>query len=334
MPSWLITQGKKNEIPSLNLDWWNFGGITRDVSLVLVPEKFIQDYSINLDQDQDIKSSKKKNRFKIEGTINLNESVTSSQVIVEIPELKLRKRFNVKGNTLDFNFDAKDIELWAPENPKLYNVVVRLGEEELKENIGFRKIETSGKEILLNGEPVFLRGICIHEEIPLDMRRAYSKEDALTLLGWAQDLNANMVRLAHYPHNENMTRMADSLGLMVWSEIPVYWALNFENDEVLKNAKTQLEEMITRDKNRASVVIWSVGNETPVNAARTAFMKELIFKSKELDDTRLVSAALQVDTNDGKFIIDDTLGEFTDIVSVNEYLGWYDGLPDVAQTAE
>lgn len=325
---------KKNEIPSLNLDWWNFGGITRDVALVLVPDTFIQSYSLNLDQNQDINSSKKKNRFMIQGSINLNESLSSSQVTVEIPELNLSKKFNLNGKTLEFNFDAKNLELWSPENPKLYNVVVRFGNEELKEKIGFRKIETSGKDILLNGEPVFLRGICIHEEIPEDMRRAHSKEDALKLLGWAKDLNANMVRLAHYPHNKNMTEMADSLGLMVWSEIPVYWALNFESDEVLEKAKTQMIEMITRDKNRASVVIWSVGNETPVNPVRTQFMKKLVFITKDLDDTRLVSAALQVHNNDGVFVIDDPLGEFTDIVSVNEYLGWYGGLPDEARKAE
>lgn len=166
------------------------------------------------------------------------------------------------------------------------------------------------------------------------MRRAHSKEDALKLLGWAKDLNANMVRLTHYPHNENMTKMADSLGLMVWSEIPVYWALNFESDKVLEKATTQLEEMITRDKNRASVIIWSVGNETPVNPTRTQFMKELIQTTRNLDKTRLVSAALQVHNKDGVFIIDDRLGEFTDIVSVNEYIGWYGGLPDEAQKAE
>ncbi|MCG2461613.1 beta galactosidase jelly roll domain-containing protein [Flavobacteriaceae bacterium F89] len=325
---------KKNEIPSLNLDWWNFGGITRNVSLVIVPEKFIQSYSINLDQDQDIQSSKKRNRFKIEGTVHLNKPVPFSIVTVEIPALKLHEEYKVEGDSCRFNFEVKDLKLWAPGSPKLYQVAIRMGEEELKENIGFRKIETSGKDVLLNGEPIFLRGVCIHEEIPQDMRRAYSREDALTLLGWAVDLNANMVRLAHYPHNENMVKIADSLGLMVWSEIPVYWALNFESDEVLKNAKTQLEEMISRDKNRASVVIWSVGNETPVSATRTEFMKELIFKSKELDDTRLVSAALQVHNIDGTFIIDDPLGEFTDIVSVNEYLGWYGGLPDDAQTAK
>jgi len=136
-----------------------------------------------------------------------------------------------------------------------------------------------------------------------------------------------MVRLAHYPHNEYMTRAADSLGLLVWSEIPVYWTIDFKNDEVLEKAKKQLDEMIIRDQNKASVIIWSVGNETPVSEARTKFMKSLVMHAKEKDDTRLISAALEVGYNRGRNYIDDPLGEYTDIVSVNEYLGWYGDLP-------
>jgi beta-glucuronidase len=143
-----------------------------------------------------------------------------------------------------------------------------------------------------------------------------------------------MVRLAHYPHNENMTRMADSLGVMVWSEIPVYWTIDFDNKNVLEKAKIQLEEMILRDQNKASVIIWSVGNETPVSPVRTDFMKSLITKARSLDNSRLISAALEVGYNEGVNRIDDPLGEFTDIVSVNEYLGWYGGLPNVAKTAQ
>jgi beta-glucuronidase len=166
------------------------------------------------------------------------------------------------------------------------------------------------------------------------VRRAHSQEDAEQLFAWAKDLNANMVRLAHYPHNEHMTRLADAMGLLVWSEIPVYWTIDFASDEVLGKAKTQLEEMIVRDRNRASVIIWSVGNETPVNPVRTEFMKTLIATAKSLDDSRLISAALEVGYNGGVNRIDDPLGEFTDIVSVNEYLGWYGGLPDDCRTAQ
>jgi beta-glucuronidase len=97
-----------------------------------------------------------------------------------------------------------------------------------------------------------------------------------------------MVRLAHYPHNENMTRTADSLGILVWSEIPVYWTIDFTSTEVFDKARTQLTEMITRDHNRASIIIWSVGNETPVKPARTTFMHNLINAARSLDSTRLI----------------------------------------------
>jgi beta-glucuronidase len=143
-----------------------------------------------------------------------------------------------------------------------------------------------------------------------------------------------MVRLAHYPHNEHMTRTADSLGLLVWSEIPVYWTINFQSNEVLEKAKGQLKGMITRDRNRASIIIWSVGNETPVFEARTAFMSNLAMTAKFLDSSRLISAALEVHNVKGTLVVDDPLGQFTDLVSVNEYLGWYSGLPNQVSTAK
>ncbi|MFZ0489990.1 MAG: glycoside hydrolase family 2 TIM barrel-domain containing protein [Salegentibacter sp.] len=323
-----------DEIPTVNTDWWNYGGITRDVKLLVMPQNFIQQYALHLDQGQDIKKAIRKKKFDLSGSIKLNKPADGSEVSIEIPELKLKKNFTVTGNSIDFHFQAKKIGLWSPENPKLYEVKFSFNDHVLKDKIGFRKIETSGKDILLNGEKIFLRGISIHEEIPQEIRRAKNKADAAQLFGWAKDLDANMVRLAHYPHNEYMTRLADSIGMMVWSEIPVYWTIQFENKEVLKKAKKQLQEMILRDRNKASVIIWSVGNETPVSETRTNFMKALIDKAKSMDSTRLVSAALEVSYNGGKNIINDPLGKYTDIVSVNEYLGWYGGLPDAAETAQ
>jgi len=201
--------------------------------------------------------------------------------------------------------------------------------------IGFRTIEAHGKQVLLNGKPIFMRGICIHGEISEQERRAFGYDDARDLLGKARDLGCNMVRLAHYPHDEAMIRTADSLGILVWSEIPVYWTINFSNKDVLTNAKKQLHEMINRDHNRASIIVWSVGNETPVSQTRTDFMHSLITEAKQLDQTRMISAALEVNYNSGKNlnVVDDPLGQFVDLVSFNEYLGWYGGTPDNCRTA-
>lgn len=183
--------------------------------------------------------------------------------------------------------------------------------------------------------PIFLRGVCLHEEAPVRGGRAYSREDALTLLAWAKELGANFVRLAHYPHNEFMIREADRMGIMVWSEIPVYWTILWDNPATLENARNQLSEMIVRDKNRASVVIWSVANETPLSDARLTFLKNLVSHARSLDSTRLLSAAMERHYIDATTqMIDDPLGEYLDVLGCNEYVGWYDGLPSKADRLE
>jgi beta-glucuronidase len=321
-----------DEVPTLNTDWWNYGGITRDVTLVETAPVFVQDYTVQLQPAAAGKIIDAKNAV-IEGTIKLNTAATQT-VVIEIPELKIKNTVAVTGNEGAFKFAAKNLQLWSPKTPKLYEVFISLGNEKIKDKIGFRTIKVDGKKILLNGKPIFMRGICIHEEYAPEVRRANSVADAAKLLGWAKELNCNMVRLAHYPHNENMTRMADSLGLLVWSEIPVYWTIQFTNNEVLAKAKVQLAEMIARDKNRASIIIWSVGNETPISDARNLFMQNLVRTAKQTDSTRIISAALEVHSSNGKNVIDDFLGNDVDLVSVNEYIGWYSGLPGNCRTAQ
>ena len=322
----------KEEVPTVNTDWWNYGGITRSVDLVEVPPTFIEDYSIHL-KKEGAGAIPKTKKATIEGWVKINGQSKGS-ITIEIPELKVKKSFAATDSITYFNFQLASLELWSPDNPKLYKVVVSAASDKIEDQVGFRTVEALGKQLLLNGKPIFLRGISIHEEIPQEMRRAYSKQDAAQIFGWAKELGCNMVRLAHYPHDESMTRMADSLGFLVWSEIPVYWTIDFGNAEVYKKAKQQLTEMITRDHNRASIIIWSVGNETPVSLVRTEFMHKLIVAAKAMDSTRLVSAALEVNYNSGKHLnmVDDPLGQYVDLVAFNEYLGWYGGLPSACRT--
>jgi beta-glucuronidase len=322
-----------DEIPTLNTDWWNYGGITREVKLVEVPATFIRDFVLQLKKNTTGKAPER--TPEAEGWVKLNGlPVAGEMVTVEIPELKYKKDIPATGQTVPLNIKLPKIQLWSPETPKLYTVIIRTKTDRTTDKIGFRTIEAHGTQVLLNGKPIFMRGISIHGEIPQEIRRAYSEEDAVQLLGQARELGCNMVRLAHYPHDEKMTRLADSLGMLIWSEIPVYWTIDFSSAEVLAKAKGQLEEMITRDHNRASVIIWSVGNETPISPVRTDFMHSLLTKARELDNTRMVSAALEVNYSalNDKNIIDDPLGEFVDLVAFNEYLGWYGGLPDKCRT--
>jgi beta-glucuronidase len=311
-------------VPTINTDWWNYGGITRDVDLVEVPETFIRDYSIQL---------AKGSLDNIRGWLKLDGKSFPQVVHVKIPEAGIDETVKTDSNGLaPFNIKSK-LTLWSPDNPKLYDVVISSSSDTVKDQIGFRSIQTKGSQILLNGKEIFLRGISIHEEAPIRSGRAYSKEDAQILLGWAKELGCNFVRLAHYPHNENMIREAERMGIMVWSEIPVYWTILWEDEKVLANASNQLMEMIARDKNRAPVIIWSVGNETPRSDARLNFMKKLVDKARKADSTRLISAATETHyTSPNTIMIDDPLGKYLDVLGCNEYIGWYDGLPAKADS--
>jgi len=197
--------------------------------------------------------------------------------------------------------------------------------------MGFKTIEARGTQILLNGNPIFLRGVAIHAEAPYRTGRAYSEKDMETLLGWAKELGCNYVRLAHYPHDEKMTRLADRMGILVWSEVPGYWALQFDNPSVYAKEKQQLTEEISRDRNRVSIALWSVANETPNTPARTKYLTSMANEARTLDPERLITAALLV--RGGKpheKIVDDPLGQALDVLGINEYIGWYEGIPSDA----
>jgi beta-glucuronidase len=318
---------RRDAVPSVNSDWWNYGGLTRDVALVEVPQGFIQDYSVQL---------AKGSSNEISGWVQLSGSMPAQQVVVEIPEAAIRQTVTTDAvGRAEFRFPAK-IELWSPSHPKLYDVVFSSGSDKVHDAIGFRTIETRGAEILVNGKPIFLRGISMHEEAPTRGGRAFTEEDAQTLLGWARELGCNFVRLTHYPHSENMTRLADRMGLMVWSEIPVYWDIDWENPSTLQNAENQLHDMIARDHNRASVVFWSLSNETPVKPARLTFLRQLADRARQQDSTRLITSALNHVDEAGPEtrILNDPLGEYLDVLGLNEYLGWYWGRPEDADNMQ
>jgi beta-glucuronidase len=304
-------------VPALKTDFWNYGGLTRGVKLVEVPSNFIQDYSIQLAKGQtDL----------IEGWVQLAGAAGSGQVSIEIPEIHLKQSAQVdpSGRAM-FNFPVH-IELWSPDHPKLYQVLISGGGDRVTDEIGFRGIETRGSQILLNGKPIFLRGISMHEEAPFRSGKAFSEEDDRILLTWAKELGCNFVRFAHYPYNEEMVRLADRMGLLVWEEIPVYWDIQWQNPATLENAKSQLREIISRDRNRAAIALWSMSNETPISPERTEFLKELTSYARQLDSTRLITSALNHTDRSGPDtrVLNDPVGEFLDVLGVNEYMGWYE----------
>jgi beta-glucuronidase len=312
----------REAVPTVNTDWWNYGGLTRDVYLTETPGTYIKDYSIQLQRGPN---------NQIYGWVQLSGDSAVKNVTIAAPRAKFRQSGTTDAQGRFFFSGKGTINRWSPETPHLYDVAITAGNDTVRERIGFRTVETKGSDILLNGVPIFLRGISIHEESPTHGGRAYSADDARITLQRAKDLGCNFVRLAHYPHNENMIRMADSMGLLVWSEVPVYWTITWENPATLANAKNQLSEMIMRDRNRASVILWSVANETPLSEPRLRFLTSLVSHARALDSTRLLTAALERHYIDATTqVINDPLGKYLDVLGCNEYIGWYEDLPEKA----
>ena len=318
---------RAENVPTQIFDWWNYGGITRDVCLVDVAETYIENYSLQLDKA--INGKKRTLDF----SLKLNKPVAGQEVTLSIPELKIKQQFTTDGEgrilNSQFSILNSKLTLWSPETPKRYRVEVSMNGETLVDSIGFRTIETRGKQLLLNGQPIFLKGISMHEEKPYGGGRANSTSDAHTLLSWAKELGCNFVRLAHYPHNEYMVREAERMGIMVWSEIPCYWTIAWKNADTYQNAQQQVTDMILRDQNRANIIIWSIANETPHSAERDQFLGKLAQYARTLDNTRLISMAMEVTSaSNYKNRLHDNMHQYVDVVSFNQYIGWYRDVND------
>ncbi len=307
-------------IPAMSFDWWNYGGILRDVFFIDRPAVHIRDYKVQLKPDGE----------GIAGYVQLEGATSPQEVTLAIEGLNVRQPLTTdEKGFASFEIEATP-DLWAPGNPKLYPVTISAGKDLINDEIGFRTISVKGTGILLNGKPVFLKGVNFHEEIPQRLGRATSEADAAMILSEVQALGCNFIRTSHYPQNEHIVRAAERMGLMIWEEIPIWQGIEFTNPEIFKKAEKMLRDMIYRDKNRAAVIMWSVANETKPSEARDRVLIGLVGLCRELDGTRLVAAAFDNPRYDGPtktFRLEDKLAEAVDVVGVNKYLGWYQPFP-------
>lgn len=299
---------RRQDVPMNHTDWFNYGGIHRDIEILLLPEVFIKNYFLHLNKDG--QSAK----IKVE-TSDLSDGIAH----LKIDELACFIQIPIKQGQGEVQF-ALNCQKWSPKNPKLYEVSIEYQNDKITDKVGFRTIEAKGCDILLNGEKIFLKGISVHEDDE-KLGRVATIDDIKRRISHAKELGCNFLRLAHYPHNELAAELCDAAGLMLWEEIPVYWAIAFDNADTLKNAQNQLSELIIRDQNRASVIMWSVGNENADTDLRLNFMRQLAETAKNLDETRLVTAACLVNFDELK--IQDRLSEYLDVIGLNEYYGWY-----------
>lgn len=300
----------KDRVPMDNTDWFNYGGIYRDIMLVRTPATYIQNFFSQLQPHT---------TNEVFASVTMDKKI-NGKAIYRITELGIEKEIPIKEGKGSIVFKA-DLQLWSPENPKLYTVEISTEDDALCENIGFRDIQVDGINILLNGKPIFLKGISVHED-HITLGKSTNEQVIRDTIADLKEMHGNFIRLAHYPHTRLFSKIADEMGVLLWEEIPVYWAINFTNEATYTDAENQLAELIIRDRNRASVIIWSVGNENPDTDARLSFMSSLAKKTRELDPTRLVSAACLVNT--AKLKLEDRLMEHLDIIGNNEYYGWYE----------
>ena len=273
----------ENSVPTKKTDWWPYGGLVGDVLIVNTPKIFIENAYVQI-------SDLQKKQLNFRAKLNLNKNMN---IELTIDELNLQRSFTTnKNGEIDEFIKFKNIDLWSPENPKLYNVSVKIEGDEIVDQIGFREIKTKGKQIFLNGSPIKFKGISMHAEPIGEKGVAFSKAHFENLVTTSKELNINFIRAAHYPYTRHMAKVCDELGIMLWEEIPVYWNINWTNKQTKEDALNMLSNLVTRDWNRASVVVWSLGNETPFSKDRMTFMHDLKNRLGELDVSRLTSAAI------------------------------------------
>jgi len=347
----------KSSVPTQKTDWWPWGGIVGDVYILETPKKFIQNAYLQLNPEKFSEAL-----FNVE----MNQELSGQRIVLEIPELQFKDEFIT--NATGFIRESIKItpQLWSPDDPKLYKVIISTDQEIISDEIGFRSIKVKGQNIYLNNSEIQFKGISMHSE-PIGIPGpAFSKEHFQDLLLTAKDLNINFIRAAHYPYTRHLAKVADRLGLMLWEEVPVYWNIDWDNSETLNIATNQITRLVQRDQNRASVVVWSVANETPLSSSRMKFLNTLLSEIEVIDSTRLTTAALLSGSEEQfkalvlvlalkgfnsqwvnpqekaifRFIldqanipidselnfsisIDDPLGESVDLISYNEYFGWY-----------
>lgn len=290
---------REDRVPGIRCDWNNDGGITGGVSLILVPKIHIENFRTWTHLDG------ASARIGIEASARSFDSTEGKlDAVFEIPELGISQPLAIPLGgkaSAEITVSLEKLELWCPENPKLYETRLVTAHETLADEIGYREIKTSGTEILLNGKPIRLHGVAVHSEFPATGRAA-TEEGIALMLEKARELGCNFLRCAHYPYADIFARAMDRAGMLWWEEVPVYWLVNVHKEPQLSLALGMLREMIVRDWNRASLIFWSVSNEcagdgSPAGAHRSLdggnypYWVKACALVRELDPTRLLSSA-------------------------------------------
>ena len=310
--------------PQGQFDFFPFSGIQRPVLLYATPLQALQDITVTT------------NLAGGEGQVQVrvqkyDQTEASGRFYLCGHGLELSAEVRFNGDTAEALFSVPAAALWSPNTPNLYELRVELLETDVVLDvytlpIGIRTVEVDGDKLLLNGQPIYLTGFGRHEDFPVmgrSMLPAVIVKD-YALMQW---IGANSFRTSHYPYSEQMLALADKLGFLVIAETPAV-GLYFREDGLERRRQLCLQyvrELIVRDKNHPSVILWSVANEPhskPPHAKR--FFRQLYDEAHALDATRPVTLASTVGLTEEAF-------EFCDVLCLNRYNGWYTQSGDIAK---
>lgn len=298
--------------PANNYDFYPYGGIHRPVHLLAVPAGRIVSVRVATQLES--------GRARVACAIAAD--TTAFDRIEILLDGETKAEITGGAETGEAAFELPDPVLWEPSRPHLYQLTARAIQggqpaDEYTVAIGLRTVAVEGGRLLLNGKPVFLRGFGKHEDFPMSgkgLNEPVMIKD-YNLLNW---IGANSYRTSHYPYSEEMLDLADRLGVLVIDESPLVGLMRRHYDAgTLERCKALLDEMIARDRNHPSVIMWSVANEPTSNEpAAGPFFKALYDHVRALDDSRPVTMATCYGTDDV------AVGHF-DVISLNKYYGWY-----------
>lgn len=321
-------------IPDTNWNgWWNYGGIFRDVYIDLRPKCSIQNIYTCTTQNESEWSLKA-----FAELINKTEKTKQVSINMRLQNCeektiwKSGKKLSLKPgpNTITLTQTFSDVISWSPENPTLYTLVCSLNDtHQVKIKTAFRDIKTRGAKILLNGKPLKIRGMNLHEEHP-SYGNALPPHLIESTLNDIKSLNVNFLRTAHYTHHPYLYDLCDRKGLLVWTEIPAWKSktrsLN-DPDNYQKYGAGQIKAMIEQYRKHPAIVIWSIGNEFKSDQYPVRnYVQKTAELVKSIDPSRLATFASDKHRSKQDInAVPDKCLELVDIISLNEYYGWYYG---------
>jgi beta-glucuronidase len=300
--------------PDTSFDFFPYCGIHRPILLYAIPFDGITDLTITPEIEEHAR------RVRVHLKRLGSDSVTARFVL---RGTEVSAETSLAGEETEVILNVPDAVLWSPETPHLYELIVDLERggtsfDRYSLPIGIRTIAVDGDQLLLNGQPIYLRGFGRHEDFPVTGRGlvpAVIVKD-FALMKW---MGANSFRTTHYPYSEEMMNLADRLGFLVIDETPAVGLFFAEAglERRLALCQQYTQELIVRDKNHPSVIMWSLANEPHSRRPEAkAFFRNLYELARSLDSTRPITVVSHVGVAEESF-------EFLDVLCLNRYYGWY-----------